>query len=134
MEKVKVVLHQRGGSILKGYTQDFFPNKPLFHFTSVDALSGSEAREILVKDLKAIFFVKDFGGDPAYRERRRFEEHEKPHGRKVEVTLIDGEVMAGTTVGYDPHRQGFFVYPVDSQGNNLRVFVVSASVSHFRYL
>lgn len=49
------------------------------------------------------------------------------------MTFKDGEVLVGTTLGYDPHRSGFFIFPVDPQGNNLRVFAVVKSVAKVRF-
>jgi hypothetical protein len=36
--------------------------------------------------------------------------------------------MVGTTQGYTPEREGFFVVPFERDSNNLRIFVVSGSV------
>lgn len=87
-----------------------------------------------MKELKAIFFVKDFDGNYTYDERKKYFEGEKPSGRKIEVTFRDGEVLVGTTLGYDPNRPGFFVFPADPKSNNLRVFAVSSAVKKVRYL
>jgi hypothetical protein len=46
----------------------------------------------------------------------------------VEVEFKDEEVLFGTTTGFDLKRPGFFLFPVDPQSNNLKVFVVSAAV------
>ena len=64
-----------------------------------------------MKDLKAIFFVRDFTGDPQYNERKIFLEGENSPGRKLEVTYIDDELLVGSTLGYDPSRKGFFLFP-----------------------
>jgi hypothetical protein len=99
-----------------------------------DPQALQQAIEIIVNDLKAVYFVRDFAGDPQYRERKKFLDGEKPpQGRKVEVTFKDGEMLVGTTLGYDPHRSGFFIFPVDPQGNNLRVFAVVKSVAKVRF-
>jgi hypothetical protein len=90
--------------------------------------------EVLLKELKAVFFVKDFAGDPQYRERKKYLEDEKPSGKKVEVTFKDGEVIVGSTLGYDRSRPGFFVFPADTNANNIRVFAISPSVKNVRYL
>jgi hypothetical protein len=87
-----------------------------------------------MNDLKAIFMVRDFIEDPLYKERKKYIEGEKPSGRKVEVTFIDGEVLVGSTLGYDLKRQGFFIFPADPQGNTIRVYVVSSAVERVRYL
>ncbi len=135
MEPVKVVVRYVSGKIIKGFTQDFLPNKDRFHLHPANKPSGDvPAMEILVKDLKALFFVKDFGGDPQHVERKKYMEGEHPQGRKVEVTFSDGEVMVGTTLGYDPNRPGFFIFPADPKCNNIRVFAVTTSVKKVRQL
>ena len=133
MEPVKVVARYVNGKRVKGFSQDFFPNKDRFHVYPAAKPSG-EAAEVLVKELKAVFFVQDFAGNSLYNERKKYLEGDKPSGRKVEVTFMDGEVLVGTTLGYDPSRPGFFLFPVDPKSNNIRVFAVSTSVKKVRYL
>ncbi len=133
MEPVKVVARYVNGKRVKGFSQDFFPNKDRFHIYPAAKPSG-EAAEILVKDLKAIFFVQDFAGNSLYKERKKYIEGEKPSGRKVEVTFADGEVLVGSTLGYDPSRPGFFLFPADPKCNNIRVFAVTSAVKKVRFL
>jgi hypothetical protein len=133
MEKIKVVLRYRDGRLIKGFTEDFFPNRERFHLTPANNPSGGTI-EISMKDLKAIFMVRDFIGDPMYKERKKYIEGEKPSGRKVEVTFVDGELLVGSTLGYDTKRQGFFIFPADPKGNNIRAYVVSSAVEKVRYL
>ena len=133
MEPVKVVARYVNGKRVKGFSQDFFPNKDRFRVYPAAKPSG-EAVEVLVKELKAVFFVQDFAGNSLYHERKKYLEGEKPSGRKVEVTFMDGEVLVGTTLGYDPNRPGFFLFPADPKSNNIRVFAVSTSVKKVRYL
>jgi hypothetical protein len=133
MEKVKVVVRYSCGKLIKGFTQDFFPTKRVFHLTPASQPSG-EPIEVCIEDLKAIFMVGDFAGNPSYQERKKYLEGEKPSGQKVEVTFRDGEVLIGSTLGYDPKRQGFFIFPADPQSNNIRVYVVSCFVEKVRYL
>lgn len=120
--------------MIKGFIQNFSPNKDRFHLTPVDNPSGGTI-EVFVKRLKAIFWVRDFAGNPQYDERKKYIEGESPPGLKLEVTFNDGEVMVGSTVlGYDPKRQGNFIIPADPTSNNLRVFVVSSAVKNVRQL
>jgi len=134
MEPVKVVIRYANGKLLKGFTNDFFPNKPSFHLNPVELGNKDKGIEIPVNQLKAVFFVKDFDGDPSHYELKRFAEGGQLSGRKAEVKFVDGEVLVGSTLGYDPKRPGFFITPADSQSNNLRVFVVSSAVKTFRFL
>jgi hypothetical protein len=46
----------------------------------------------------------------------------------MEVALFDGELLVGTVSGYRPDGHGFFLVPADTNCNNLRCFVVAASV------
>jgi hypothetical protein len=133
MEKVKIVVRFSDGKLIRGFTQDFFPNKERFHLIPTDNPSGG-AIEVSMKDLKAIFMVRDFTGDSLYKERKKYIEGEQPSGKKVEVTFIDGELLVGTTLGYNPKRQGFFIFPADPKSNNIRVYVVSSAVKKVRYL
>src|SRR5512135_3547081 len=134
MEPIKVVIRYANGKLLKGYTNDFFPNKPLFHVHPVETGREDKGIEVVVNQLKAVFFVKDFAGDPSHNDQKHFAESGQPLGRKAEVTFADGEVLVGTTIGYDPKRPGFFITPADLQSNNLRTYVVSTAVRAFRFL
>ncbi len=133
MEPVKVVAHYANGKVIKGFAGDFYPNKDRFHLFSATDPTG-EAMEVLIKDLKAIFFVRDFTGDPHYNERKIFLGEEKGHGRRLEIICIDDELFVGSTLGYDSKRKGFFLFPVDPNSNNIRVFLISSAVKKFRYL
>ena len=133
MEPLKVVARYIDGKTIKGLSQDFFPNKDRFHVYPADKPSGGTV-EILLKELKAVFFVRDFVGNFEYNERKEYVEGDKPSGRKIEVTFKDGEVLVGTTLGYDPSRPGFFLFPADPKSNNVRVFVVTTAVKKVRYL
>jgi hypothetical protein len=42
--------------------------------------------------------------------------------------------MVGSSMGFDPKREGFFLSPVDPMGNNLRVFVIISAVKGIRQL
>jgi hypothetical protein len=134
MEPVKVIMRYADGRLIKGYTNDFFPNKPLFHVLPAESKPTDKGVEVYLKDLKAVFFVKDFTGKQTYNEKKDFAEGPQSSGRKVEVTFKDGEVLVGSTLGYYPNRLGFFVIPADTRSNNLRVFIVSTAMSKFRFL
>lgn len=133
MEPIKVVVRYSDGRVVKGVTQDFFPNKDRFHLRS-DTTTAEEPAEVLIRDLKAVFFVKDFEGNPGYEERKEYINGDKPQGRKVEVIFVDGEKLVGSTLGYDPNRIGFFLFPVDPESNNIRLFAVTAAVQTVRYI
>lgn len=125
-----VVVRFRDGHTLKGNTRDFLPAKPMFHLHPV---GSEEAVEVLVRDLKAVFFVRSLGGDPNYNEYRVLPQQRAASlGKKIGVVFTDGEIMAGYTHSYSPSNPGFFVTPVDPRSNNIRVFVVRDSVKEVR--
>jgi hypothetical protein len=132
MEPTKVVLHYNDGRILKGFTQNFFPNKPSFHFQPANSGPPGPRVEVILKDLKGVFFVKDFAGNPDYKEKKGFPEGVQISGKKVEVIFKDGETLTGSTLSYDPGRPGFFFFPSDPEWNLIRVYVVTQSVSKVR--
>ena len=81
---------------------------------------------MLVRELKAVFFVRDFIGNPARKDGQKFPTGEtaRPH---VEVRFRDGEVMVGRRTARRTDPQGFFLVPADPESNNLRVYVVAAA-------
>ena len=132
MGATRVVARYTNGKVIRGFTQDFYPNKDRFHLILDDS---RRTVEVFVPRLKAVFFVRDFSGDPQYQERKGYLQGENPGGVKLEVTFTDGEVLVGSTpLGYDPKRQGFFVTPADLGSNNLKIFVVSSAVKGVRQL
>ena len=134
MEPSKIVVRYQNGKILKGYTQNFFPNKPIFHVNLLGASGSGDLVEVNLNDLKAVFFVRDFTGNAKHVERKRLAPGDRPQGRLMEVTCKDGEVMVGTTTGYDPKRPAFFLFPIDPSTNNVRVFMVTSAVRTARFL
>ncbi len=134
MEPNKIVLHYADGRVIKGYTRNFSHLQPRFHISQMHPKFSTQLQEVLVKDLKAIFFVRDYLGNRKYKEQKKFPDRLKIFGRKVEVTFKDGEVMIGSTLGYEAQRPGFFIFPSDPHCNNLRIFVVSQAVLTVRYI
>ena len=121
----KIVAHYQDGRLLKGVTSNFVPNKDFFHFIPMDSPPGSKLLELRTAELKGLFFVKEFGGNPNYKEKKEFDPQKSLAGRKIKVVFKDGELMVGTTVRY-PHPQdctGFFVVPADTNSNNICCFV-----------
>ena len=90
-------------------------------------MAGESFKEILEQDLKAVFFVKTLEGNKAYHERKKFKDMDSTRlrGLKIKVKFTDGEVMRGTTLGYNKAKKGFFITPVDPRENNDRIYVVA---------
>jgi hypothetical protein len=127
MVQNKIVAHYEEGKLLKGVTNDFFPNKNTFHLMLMSEPPDSKPLELIIDGLKGLFFVKDYFGNPDYREKKEFDPSKPVVGRKIKIIFKDGELMVGTTIGYQKDRQGFFVVPADPDSNNERCFVVTSS-------
>lgn len=127
--EIKIVLHFKDGKIEKGTTTDFSPRYPSFHILNLQGIS----HQVDISQLKAIFFVRDFGGKMYKVEKKVFPSKRLP-GKKVQVKFTDSEVLLGYTQGYDPRRTGFFLLPVDPESNNERIFVVLSSVEYIQIL
>lgn len=121
-----VVARFLDGRVLKGTTQDFAPQKPIFHL-AVWGDPTAKALAIPIGSLKALFFVRTYEGDPKHVENQDVT-RAKGQGRRIVVTFRDGEVVSGFTTGYSNDKPGFFVIPADPASNNARVFVVAAAV------
>jgi len=125
----KVVVHYSGGLLLKGITNDFFPNKDLFHVIDEDT---GELREVVLTELKAVFFVKGFEGESQYQDRTDVER--TGFGKKIQVDFKDGETVVGYSSGFTKNRPGFFVFPADPQSNNDRIYVITSATEDVCWL
>jgi len=123
----RVVARFRNGQVIKGSTSDFLPTRDLFHLQTTEDDGRSPVLVVQLADLKALFFVKDFAGDPQHQESNQFPADRQVAGRKLRVTFTDGEILVGITQGYDPKRPGFFLVPADSGSNIERCYVVARS-------
>lgn len=129
MTQNKVVVKYQDGSIKKGETRDFQPNKDTFH---LHQLGHDDIVTIVMDKLKAVFFVKDFAGNKDYNEI--YEDVVAGGGRKVQVKFFDGEVMIGYAQVFMPKRSGFFIIPADKKSNNERIYVVSSATESIRFV
>jgi hypothetical protein len=129
----KIVVRYTDGKILKGHVQDFHPSRPQFSLWPSINATPKERVVVAVGRLKAVFFVRDFNGNPGYKGQAAAATP-RGQGRRVEVTFNDGESITGTTLNYRPDGQGFFVSPADPDDNNTRIFVVAAALRRVRFL
>jgi hypothetical protein len=129
----KVILRFADGKMLKGIIKDLK--------LSEDALfiedESSAQLKVRLKELKAIFFVRRFEGNPEHQEKKSFT-GSRPGSKRVFVKFKDGESMMGFVEGELPWRTGFFlesmkdkgfyIVPVDEASNNIKILVVTSAV------
>jgi hypothetical protein len=126
----RVVARFSDGRMIKGYTYDFSPSKKSFHIISSTEKDRKNADEIALADLKAVFFVDSFEGrkdHPAAKDLNA-QEGQIDSTFKVKATFYDGETMTGSTLTFNRDREGFFMIPIDREGNNTRIFVIFNAV------
>ena len=136
MLKKEVVVKYQDGEIIKGWVEDFRPDRESFILFPLIEYSEEERLEINFDSLKAVFFVKDFIGDKNYKKVRKFDVKTKvtPGQRKLIVKFKDGENLYGTSHSYGRYKIGFFVYPVDPKDNNERIFIIHSAVESIRLM
>ena len=126
----KVVVRYKNGTVAKGTTSDFAPNRTTFTLSPEPAVAGEPAT-ISYDELKAIFFVRSFQGNREYRDQK-LRKPEGTIGRRFLLTFTDGETMRGTALGVNLSRHGFLLFPADAGSNNKRIFVMHSAVKELR--
>jgi len=134
MNNQQVVLRFLDGRIIKGYIGDFSPANN--HISVVDEKLNEQ--DVQLNELKAVFYVKSFEGNKDYSEKKSFTKTSQK-GKKILIRFKDGERLIGYLEGDVPWQRGFFleskkggffIIPSDDQTNNIKVFVVSTSVTN----
>jgi hypothetical protein len=122
-----VVARFTDGRVLKGSTLDVDPARPKFHLRGDDGTM----QPVQLAELKALFFVKSLDGNSAHVDAQEIAPVDpRLRGSKlVELTFADGEKIVGLCQRFPPNRPYFFVVPVDTEGNNVRILINSAALS-----
>jgi len=129
-QRTKIVVAFLDGRRLKGYSFNFSALNEFFDLFPQEKSLGDQGIKVPLKDVKAVFFVKDFAGNAAYGESQLMET--RGPGRSLEITFADGEKVRGRTMGYNPQKIGFFVIPIDPGSNNARIFVVNRNTRQIK--
>lgn len=135
-----MVVLQFGGRTLKGYSSRAeWPSEAdlgSFKVTPpILLLDSGRLERIPLDGLKAIFFVKSFEGK--WHDDLRFHDHLAPSDCLwVRATFHDGEVIEGLIMNNSQHvlHPGFYLYPVDPEGNNLLMYVLKGKLREFQVL
>ena len=100
----RVVVRYADGRVLKGYA-DFDPEQATFLLAPLGG-ADTDAVEVTMSDLKAVFFVRSFDGDPRRDESKDLYQPRPPGTRKVSVRFRDGEELVGHTRQLDSQAAG----------------------------
>lgn len=118
----KVVIRKLDKGLIKGYL-----NPVNYLGAGVVEVLDHQGRLVGVplNELKGVFFVRDFKGNPRRLERKFFQSRPKHSGLWVRMTFQDKEVLEGiipnNLLDLDP--RGFLVTPPDVYSNNLKMFI-----------
>jgi hypothetical protein len=118
-----MVVRYLDGRVAKGYSPDFVPAGDRFQLT--DRETGA-VEEVRFAELKAVFFVRSFEGEPLRRPRDDIER--VGLGRKICVHFHDGETLIGFSASYRPDRSVFVVHPGDPDNNCLQAVILRQAV------
>jgi hypothetical protein len=91
----------------------------------VRSFETNTVKEILAKDIKAVFYVNSFEGNADHEHLNFHSRAPIVHGIWMRLQFLDGEVMEG--IVYNSLRYlvdpGFFLLPTDPDSNNRLVYV-----------
>jgi hypothetical protein len=135
-----MVVIQFGGRTVKGYSNrsDWPAQEELANFTltpPICLLDNGSIERIPLEGLKAIFFVKSFEGK--WHDDLRFHDHlAAQECLWIRATFLDGEIIEGLITNDSHHvlQDGFYLFPIDPEGNNLLMYVLKKKLKDFQVL
>jgi hypothetical protein len=144
--KSEKVVIQFGSTTVKGYldspvwntVEELLSNAPHSapEIFRVRLLDSDKVEDISTKDIKAVFYVNSFEGDPHHQILNFHSRAPIVHGIWMRVQFLDGEVIEGivcNSIRYliDP---GFFLVPTDPDSNNKLIYVLKSWLADHRVL
>ena len=124
----KVVLRRKDGTTILGFTYSDVVGPEI----RIINRQGKEEK-FTTSDLKAIFFVHDFKGDPHYEPLQFLRKIEMSEMLWARLEFSDGEILEGKVANNAEllTAAGFVLYPSDPETNNQCVFVPKSAVRKF---
>ena len=124
----KVVVRRLDRGLIKGFVDSNSYLRP----GSMEMLDR-EGRTVHVPldAIKAIFFVREFEGNPQRSERKLFQSRPRLAGLWVHITFKDNEILEGLLPSNltELHPEGFLLTPAGLYSNNLKIFVPRSALS-----
>jgi hypothetical protein len=112
------------------------PASSVPEYLRIRLLDSEIVEDVPITDVKAVFYVNSFDGDPAHATINFHTRTPIVNGVWVRLEFLDGEVMEGlvqNSIRYlvDP---GFFLLPTDPASNNKLVYVLKKWIVDHRVL
>jgi hypothetical protein len=122
----EVVAHYLDGRVIKGTCLDIDPTRPTCHVKTAE----QGMVQVMLAQLKALFFVRTLGGNPGYEEVKTVDPADtRVRGAAaIQLQFADGEQVVGLTTRFPPVRRFFYVVPADANSNNVRILVNRSAV------
>jgi len=129
----KVVVRKLDRSLVKGFVESA-TYLSLNRMEMIDR--EGRAMTVPLPEIKAVFFVRDFDGNPQRSERKLFQSRPRMAGLWVQMTFKDNEVLEGLLPNnlVEISQEGFLVTPADLYSNNLKIFVPRTALSKINVL
>ncbi|MGO8819073.1 MAG: DUF6982 domain-containing protein [Terriglobia bacterium] len=128
----RVVVRRLDKGLVKGFID------PKGYLASDVGLLDRDGRlvHIAMHDIKAVFFVRDFEGNPDRAERKIFRSRPRLAGLWVRMTFKDAEVLEAILPNnlLEVDAIGFLVTPPDVYSNNLRIFIPRTALTEMEVL
>lgn len=140
----KVVVHLADRKLLKGYmdmadsvagAHIICNGHPVPEQIEMELVSGGRT-SIDLRSAKALFFVKEFDGQPQYSDLRFFRRTPEFAGLWVRVRFHDDELAEGLVQNSLDFllSRGFLMKPSDPRSNNRFIFALKSALAGFEVL
>ena len=128
----RVVIRKLDKGLVKGFVN---PGAYLGQEIEVLDREGRLVR-IPLSEIKGVFFVRDFEGNPDRAERKVFRSRPRLAGLWVRMTFRDNEILEAllpnNLLELDP--LGYLVTPPDVYSNNLKIFIPRTALTEMEVL
>jgi len=128
----RVVVRKLDKGLIKGFLD---PRAPFAGQIEVLDRDG-RLTHLPMSEVKGIFYVRDFEGNPERAERKVFRSRPRLAGLWVRMTFTDTEVLEAllpnNLLEIDP--LGYLVTPLDVYSNNVRIFIPRTALSKMEVL
>jgi len=145
-ERIKIVIRLQDNSIVRAFLNPetvWGTNGPAvdpktFREGSCVSCVAEDGRRMNFEwtDIKAVFFVYSFLGDPAQRSVRLYRQGPAIENVWVEIVFRDGEILEGCVENsvVQLRDDGFFLSPSSPHSNNRLIYVNKKAIASYRVL
>ena len=129
----QVYLRRLDSSFVEGYVSPQTFQRP----EGVEILTrAAEVAMVPYREIRAVYFVREFQGPPSADEKRVFQSRPKLDGLWIRLTFHDDEVFEGVIANdlLQLGDHGFTFSPPDASSNTQRVFVPKQTLKELKVL